>query len=989
MQHVFGGHHAGNSLHDITSGTRVIGHRLWLYVLWGFLFLVVLLSSCSRKSGKEASGVERPLASATMRNDTALQNRTVEQLLLDYERQSGRKRLSTANHLLGRFHQEKLTDSLILVTETMNPESVNLLVWYWSGEYFFAVQKYDECQRYAKKALPLAYKGHDRILLSDCEHLVGLSYFRQSDYAQALEHVKKGLELDREMDDKGRVSSSLNTLAGISLVAKDLKHAEKYVKEALAFSTGMHDSVRIAIQYGMASEIYYAMGKYHLALDNSQRAYTLDYELNNMPKVGIRLSQMASAQKALGQDKAAEESLKRAMPILAKAGNETSLAICHNQMGELLNRRGEKAEAVEHFKQAVNTFAARNDRYNESRAQMGLYEALKDADPREADVHLRRYAVLKDSIYKSELEQAVSRYNVKFKTDELAFQYKRERIEKRSVIIVTLLLVAILLFIVMTLVSRSRVRKKGYLMRKQMIKMRERFFTNITHEFRTPLTLIIGLSRDLKADVGCSDEAKKKAVTIERQGTNLLALINQLLDIAKVNSEVGNVKWRNGDVTAYVMMIIESYRNYTQHRHIELQFIPKESVVMDFVPDYMNKLMNNLLSNAIKFTPDYGRVGVTMWKMDERLCIDVIDTGEGMNQETLAHIYDPFYQADNDSKNIGTGIGLALVKQIIDTLEGTIEVKSEISKGTSFHITLPIYNKVKQQVEADAAGTPSVSLQNENILTDTDDGRYDYRVLVIEDNKDVAAYIGDKLSNHYAIYYATDGKEGWEKALAIVPDLIITDWMMPEMDGLELCRQVRNNEVINHVPIIVITAKIAGEDRIKCLEAGADAYIVKPFNADELRARVGQLIGSRQLLREKYAAAVDEMNVEEKGATASGPNDADMHFLTRVVDAVCLLLSRSKETSVTTVASMMCMSNSQFYRKIVAITGYTPTAYIQRVKINKAKKLINDNATMGLSEVATYCGFDTYSNFSRVFKNVCGVSPKEYRKRLNLPTDNA
>ena len=971
-------HHKG-----IVSWRRL--HRLYAHrILWVFIVLSIILGSCGGNWQKRPQSGKAQ--KSKMVTDTATHGKTMDMLLEDYGHNRREQRIVTANKIFGILDRDKLTDSLLQVSLRTHPDTIDLLVWYWAGEYYFAQQKYAKGLSYAKKALPLAEQNHDLTLKSDCENLTGLFYFRMSNYAQALRHTRKSLEYDRRTGDKGRISSSLNTLAGICLVAKQLDEAEEYITEALQFSTAEDDSTRMAIQYGMASEIYHTMGKDHKALDNARKAYVIDSTRNNIPKVGIRLSQLAAAQISLQMYEAAELSVSRAIPILQQSGNMTSLGICQNQMGELLNLRGAHAAAATHFKEAVNIFAPQKAMYNESRAQRGLFEALKDTDPKAAANHLLRYTELKDSIYKTDMELAVSNYNAKYETEKLTQEKKRDNLFKRINFLVGIVLVSILLLIIAWLVYMSRIRRRHHLWLKKMNTIRSRFFTNITHEFRTPLTIIMGLSNDIGGDEDCKDDIRDKATTIERQGHRLLNLINQLLDIAKVKSSMGNANWRNGNITAYITMIAESFREYAKIRKINLTFIPKETVVMDFVPDYITKLISNLLANAIKFTPEYGRVSITMWRRGNTLLLDIIDTGKGMDKELLDHAFELFYQAEGDTQNIGTGIGLALVKQIVDAINGTIAVESTPGAGTAFHISLPIHNSVSKKVEKEKTSTvPLIEENTEEVLPLGDDnsneGNDDCRILVVEDNHDIADYIGSQLKDFYHVYYAFNGQTGMEKALEIVPDLIITDLMMPEMNGLELCRQVRDNDIINHVPIIIITAKASEEERIKGLQAGADAYMTKPFNTDELQTRVAKLLENRKLMREKFTATIENYKVLEDSQDNTAPDDADLTFLTKVADAIYTLLSRSKDANVTAIASMMCMSSSQFYRKMVAITGQTPAAYIQHIRIKKAKKLLDKNPDMKLIEVAALCGFDVYPNFVRTFKNVCGITPSEYRKR--------
>lgn len=578
------------------------------------------------------------------------------------------------------------------------------------------------------------------------------------------------------------------------------------------------------------------------------------------------------------------------------------------------------------------------------------------------------------------MEQAVSQYNVKYKTDELTHKQEQERLEKRVILFGAIALIAIMLLIVTIVIYTSWIRRKNHIALKKLSAMREQFFTNITHEFRTPLTVILGLSHDLQSHE--TPEVSDKAHSINRQGRSLLELINQILDIAKVKSAIGKADWRNGNIMAYLTMVVESYRDYAQSHNIQLNYLSKEEVKMDFVPDYVNKIMNNLLSNAFKFTPEYGKICVAAWRENDRLLIDVTDTGEGMDKKTLAHIFEPFYQAEGDSQHLGSGLGLALVKQIMDAVGGSIMVESKSGEGTAFHLKFPIQNKINRAVGEISCDNMTLLPDDDADLLDSENGDDLCRLLVIEDNRDIAAYIGSQFSDRYAISYATNGMDGLEKAQQLVPDLIITDLMMPGMDGLELCRQVRGYDIICHIPIIIITAKITEEERIRGLEAGADAYLTKPFNENELRTRVEKLLEGRKLLQEKYAQSVTERKEEEEVKQDSPqPTTADLRFLTKVSDVIYMQLSRNGSVDVTLVASHLCMSSRQFHRKMVALTGFTPTAYIQRIKIKKAKTLLDSNPQMNFNEIADLSGFGDYSNFVRAFKNVCGVTPTEYRKR--------
>ena len=262
---------------------------------------------------------------------------------------------------------------------------------------------------------------------------------------------------------------------------------------------------------------------------------------------------------------------------------------------------------------------------------------------------------------------------MKYKTEELAHKQKQERLEKRVILFGAIALIAVLLLIVTVGIYTSRKRRRNHMALKKLSALREHFFTNITHEFRTPLTIILGLSHDLEANEAA--EVRDKALAINRQGKALLELINQLLDIAKVKSAVGKADWRNGNIMAYLTMVVESYQDFAKSHNIQLQYLSKGDVKMDFAPDYVNKVMNNLLSNAFKFTPEFGKISVAAWRENNLLHIDVSDTGTGMDQETMAHVFEPFFRASNTGSVMGQGVGLALAKAILEKHGARIKVE--------------------------------------------------------------------------------------------------------------------------------------------------------------------------------------------------------------------------------------------------------------------------------------------------------------------------
>ncbi|MCH3940524.1 MAG: ATP-binding protein [Bacteroidales bacterium] len=858
----------------------------------------------------------------------------------------------------------------------------------------------------------------------------GKALRNESRFEEALRIHSEGLRQARAIGDTIELLQAMNNIGTDYRRMGVLDAAQEYHYRAWTLSEECADTSFTARKNRMVSlnglgNIYLTLGNYERADSVLRMALKGEQELHSALGQAINYANLGSIFEHRGQTDSAWVCYRKSMALNTEAGSELGISLCHTYFGSLYERAGQYDKATEEYETAYQMMQTSMDDWhalNSLIALAGIHSAKGDgaktleylakakataeriaSKEHLAEIHTLYYkhykrlgdyhnaltayeqaTAMQDSVLDMEKVNRIQNTSLSIERNrrereisEARLRMERERTMRYVGFIVSGVVLLVLAGVLVVVLYTNRLRRRNHLALKRLAAVRENFFTNLTHEFRTPLTVILGLSRDLQAAE--SEEVKDRAQTIERQGKGLLTLINQLLDISKIKSAVGNADWRNGNITAHLTMIVEAWRDYARSRGIDLQLFAKEKVEMDFVPDYVNKVMNNLLSNAFKFTPEYGKVSVTMQREGDRLRIDVEDTGEGMDKEALAHVFEPFYQAESDVKNIGTGVGLALVKQIMDAVEGSITVESTVGRGTAFHISVPIRDAVKHQMAEVAIENAPLPPENEPALADSEGGDDRCRLLVIEDNRDIAAYIGSQFSGRYAVSYAINGKEGLEKALDLVPDLIITDLMMPGMDGLEVCRQVRANDIINHIPIIVVTAKITEEERIKGLEAGADAYLAKPFNADELRTMVEKLLDSRRRLRDKYSQMIAARQGDE-AQKAMQENVASMRFLAKVSDVIYLQLNRGKEIEVSQIASAMCMSDRQFYRKMNALTNSTPTVFIQRVKIKKAKSLLDGDSRMSFGEIADRCGFSDYSNFVRTFKKTYGVTPTEYRR---------
>ena len=868
--------------------------------------------------------------------------------------------------------------------------------------------------------------------------VLGDAQRNESAFDDALTTHSEGLNQAETIQDTLEWVRALNNVGTDYRRMGILDIAQEYHYQAWRLCKVTTDTSFVAIKNQARSlnglgNIYLTLCNYERADSALRKSLLIEEQLGSMVGLAINYANIGSIFERQGQIDSAWVYYRYSMEANQKAGSTLGIALSHSNFGSLYEREHRYDEAAREYEAGyqlmqdskdewhkLNLLVALAGVHNTTRddAQMLQYldQARSTADRIQDKEHLADIYTLYYKYYKRhgdwhaaleayeraiEMRQSsldmdkfnrmqntslnIERYFQNKKMNEAKINLERERAQRHVDNIFFAVIALLLLGSLGFFLYIQRIQRRNHKELKKMSSMRETFFTNITHEFRTPLTLILGLSQDLQQEE--SEQIRERAESIERQGQGLLTLINQLLDISKIKSFVGDPRTCRGNVTAHIAMIVDSYRDYAYSRDIALTYLPQDQVEMSFVPDYVNKVFNNLLSNAFKFTPPHGKITITLWRVDDFLYIDFADTGHGMDRETIEHAFDPFYQAESDSKHIGTGIGLALVQQIVHTAKGQISIESKIGEGTTFHIIVPIINDLTAPHQSLSATTnvpiyPHIEADLQDSECEQDEP---FRLLVIEDNHDIASYIGSQFEDHYSVSYATNGEEGFRRAVELVPNLIITDLMMPGVNGLELCRQIRSNEIVNHIPIIVVTAKVSEEERIRGIEAGADAYLTKPFNTTELRMLVERLLDSRKTLRQKFAQIVIKGQEPDESET-NKLEEADITFLTKVAALVDQQISQNKNTNVEEIASSLYMSSRQLYRKLKALTGYAPSAYILRLKIRKACELMDADAEMSLTDVAYQSGFDTYSNFSRLFKNICEVSPSKYRDQKKILT---
>ncbi len=618
-------------------------------------------------------------------------------------------------------------------------------------------------------------------------------------------------------------------------------------------------------------------------------------------------------------------------------------------------------------------------------------------DYRRSTEDLRRSVAWNDTVQGKLEAGRLLEPRIRYETGKLNRQIARldeaqrvQRILRHYVVAIGVLVVLVLAAIATILYQKLHSKRKQVEDLKNLDRMRSNFFTNITHEFRTPLTIINGLAGDLfsKYKEGIAPGDAVSLDTIYRQGDHLFRLVNQLLAFSRSEAGRERQKWCRGDIAEFLRVVTDSHAGYARGENIDLAiYCETDSIEMNYVPDSMTKVMNNLLSNAVRHCPSGSRVMVHVRREEDRCVIRVKDNGDGIAPENLSHIFNLYYTSR--SGDSGTGIGLALTRQLVEAMGGSIEVKSVFGKGAEFIVELPVrLDEIPaEQLEtfdnttpsALQAGTPPQERNQLRATTEPNEVADDDKpvILVVEDNRDMAHYTRSVLEERYTVLFAANGVEGLAMAEKHIPDLIITDVMMPGRDGYALTTDIRASVAVSHVPIIMVTAKDTTDDKLEGLGAGADLYLHKPFDTRELLAYIKQLLESRVRLREKHIQSF--LDASDTPGRVPESEKLDEVFMTKLNIAIHLHLDDDSYFP-DGLAGEMCLSVSQLYRKIKAMSGDTVSSLVMRARLARARMMLSTGRE-NIKEVAGACGFDDSSFFARCFKNEYGENPSELLKK--------
>ena len=555
------------------------------------------------------------------------------------------------------------------------------------------------------------------------------------------------------------------------------------------------------------------------------------------------------------------------------------------------------------------------------------------------------------------------------KVDTYLVQYNHQKMYIVLFSIILLLLIGIMVYIYRTILMKRRIEEEAN-------KAKLQFFTNISHELRTPLTLIADPVNYIIHDDNLNSQQRSMLQIVQRNVLVLTQLVSEILDFRKVQNGKMELRLSDFNLAESMKQWIKLFSASAQKKHITISMDAPDTIMLRADQDKIERICYNLLSNALKYTSEGGEITLMAKEEDGRVMISVADNGCGISSDELPYIFDRFYQAKNAGR--GTGIGLAIVKAFTELHHGEVSATSIEGKGSTFTIHIPVRQKgevtnqptekIEQLVEPSSAEeVPNQARHIDELIQPYQTDKPE--VLIIDDNIDIRTYLRSVLSEKYHVSEAADGKVGLELARKIVPDIVLSDIMMPVMDGLAFCQQLKTDKAISHIPVILLTARSLDEQRAEGYEHGADAYLSKPFSLRLLLSRIDNLIESRKKLNQTWSKGVED---DEIGNIS---NEIDKSFLKQLRKIIQENLANS-DLSVEQIGDEIGLSRVQLYRKVKALTGYSPVEIVRKARLTRARHLLQTTERT-VSEVAYAVGFSTPSYFSKCYKDEFGENPKK------------
>lgn len=678
------------------------------------------------------------------------------------------------------------------------------------------------------------------------------------------------------------------------------------------------------------------------------------------------------------------------------SNNKQAEAGINSDLGRAYTRKKEYAKAEQFLKEGLRLTHQLGLKRVTGHTYLALVDLkVREGKPTEALNYMKDYNAVKDSLNNSAMTRQIveleSRYETQRKEQaiKLLEQEKRIQIAWRNTLIIGIILSLAAIIIIYRL-QKLRNQKARQLLEaqkelndklKETDVMKSRFFANISHEFRTPLSLILGPIEDKINSPTLSHADKEGLRLVKRNTSRLLDLVNQLLDLSKLEVGKMELNLKAGSLAEFLRVLVASFDSLAENKSINFS---KSIVVsekrMAYDQDKLEKIITNILFNAFKFTPHHGTVTLSIATSPDNgeLNISISDTGKGIPAEEQEHIFSPFYQSKNtmDDGQVGTGLGLSLVSELVKLYKGKITLTSQLNQGTSISVSLPLHNIQSEEFLITDTTVPNVSLAEhmtgDDLPLAEESEHHSQSILIVEDNPDLRKFITSCFTDNFRVLTAKDGEEGLAAAFSNIPDIIISDVMMPAMDGISMTDKLREDIRTSHIPVILLTAKVDVDSRMKGLKTGANDYLSKPFLPEELKVRVGNLLMQQKRLAARFLEEAVAPKVDNKELSL------DEKFIKRAQELIAASMS-DPNFGVELLAEEMNLSRTQLFRKFKALLDTSPSEFINDIRLQRAAELIRSKSD-ALAQISYAVGYNEQSYFAKRFRKKFGMSPSEYSR---------
>lgn len=831
-------------------------------------------------------------------------------------------------------------------------------------------------------------KGFKKLLAPMLNNLCQI-YQTKNQLEKSLEAIMESLEISIELGNREREAIAYHTIASTYHYLNEIETARKYLEKALPIFTELEDWYRLGVVYQSLS----ILTEREEALQYAERGLEALLKTSDIQGQGMCYWSIGSAHYSMDSFDLAEAFFLKARNIFVELDYPEGVGNMDANLGSLLTSQGRYNEALPYL-ESCNRIVRENG-YDDIYATLYVAWSKYYAGVGQVDLthaYIDSLSAIKDSLFSKEkaaiLIESEARLNTKEKESQIieqSLEIEQATNARRNIMWISAIAILGLLSFIFWYQNHLKLKSRADALElafqkneaarlQELDMMKSNFFTNISHEFRTPLTLILGPLDQMRKGIFKGDLDKYYEM-MYRNGSRLLELINQLLDLSKLEHNKLRLSLEEGDVYRVLRHIAGAFESWAVRKNIAFDIeIPAEPLWVQFDRDKLEKIFTNLISNALKYTQANGHVCIEIRSISdgdkEVLKIKVTDDGMGMSNEIRDKIFERFYQHNADfASDSGSGIGLALTKELVTLHGGVIEVESDEGLGSTFRVRIPLskVENIPGVREETMSHVFPTQLTFSQVPPEVDQALE--TILVVEDNDDVRSYVRDHLQSQFNVVEALNGREGFDLALDLVPDLILSDVMMPVMDGIEMLTHLKANQCTNHIPIIMLTAKSTIENKVQGLRKGADDYLTKPFHSDELIARIENLIDQRKSLREKF-----KQEFYFGPATVEVSSDQEQ-FLIHVKEIIERNLA-DENYGVEALAKDVGFSRSQLNRKLKALVDKSPNELIRGFRLARAKSLLEQKAGT-VSEIAYQVGFANLSYFAKSFKKEFGRSPSD------------